>query len=410
MAIYPFGPTDMRYPIKAYIDGSEPSGPVGAFGIPLVAIETPIPRMQIAFPYNINTTQVTTTTANGGTVTQSAGKAVLQTSTANNGSAIMRSRFAARYSPGQGQAVKFTAIFTPGVANSQQEIGIGDLQDGFFFGYVGTTFGIIRRRAGVDTFIPQSSWNGTDPNTGGSSVPTNFNPAQNVGNVYAIRYQWLGFGAIYFFIEDQTTGYQFLVHTIQYASTSNLTSILNPSLPLWTRAVNSGNTTNLTLQSPSMGVYCEGPFNNFGAHFGTGNRKTGITAETNLFTIRNNVTVFGGAANNNRANIHVDFVSGALSGNVDSQIRLVLNATLGGSPSFVDIDTNTSVVSLDTAGTTVTGGREILRMPSTGNQQFIQDISDIEVRLAPGETLTFAASSFGAAAAGNGGLGWREEV
>lgn len=408
MAIYPFSPSDMRYPIKAYIDDVLPSGPVGAFGIPLVAIETPIPRLQVGFPYNINTTQVTPITANGGTVTQSNGKAVLQTSAANNGSAVLRSRFAARYTPGQGQAVKFTAIFTPGVANSQQEIGIGDLQDGFFFGYVGATFGIIRRRGGVDTFIPQSQWNGTF--NGASSVPTNFNPADGKGNVYNIRYQWLGFGAIYFFIEDQTSGLLFLVHTIRYASTSDVTSILNPSLPLWTRVVNTGNATNITLQTPSMGAYCEGPFNSDGARFATGNRKTGITTETNVFTVRNNVTVFGGAGTNNRGSLHLDFIANALTGNADSQVRAVLNATLGGAPNFVDVDTNISIAAVDTAGTTVTGGRELFRLPSTGNAQAYQEIAAMELRLAPGDTVTFAASSFGAAIAANLGCGWNEEI
>jgi hypothetical protein len=399
----------MRYPIKAYIDDVSAGGPVGAFGIPLVATESPIPRMQLSFPYNINTANVTAINANGGTVTQANGKAILQTSAANNGSSILRSRFAARYTPGQGQAIKFTAIFTPGVANSRQEIGVGDATDGFFFGYVGAVFGIIRRRGGVDDFIPQSTWNGTF--NGASSTPVNFNPADGFGNVYTIRYQWLGFGDIYFFIEDQETGFSFLVHTIRYASTQAIPSILNPSLPLWARAVNSGNATNITLQTPSMGAYCEGPYNPYGPNFAVGNRKTAITTETSIFTIRNNLTVFGGPANNNRSNLRIDTISGSLSGAADSQVRAVLNATLGGAPVFNDIDVNTSIVAIDVAGTTVTGGREIpIRIPSTGNAQFAIDISDIEERLAPGDTLTFAGSSFAGAVVVNGGFGWTEEV
>lgn len=405
---FPYTNGDNRYPIKTWVEERIAGGPVGAFGLPLVAEEYPVPRMQLSFPYNINATTVTPITANGGTVTQSNGKAVLQTSAASNGSAILRSRFHARYTPGQGQVAKFTAIFSPGVANSQQEAGIGDLNDGFFFGFQGATFGIFRRRGGVDDFIPQSAWNGTD-DKGNSSVPAGFSPLTN-GQVYQIRYQWLGFGAIYFFIEDPTTGLAFLVHTIRYAGTQSIPSILNPTLPLWARVVNNGNTTNLTLQTPSMGVYSEGPFNDFGPHFGKSNRKTGITTETSILTIRNNLTVFGGAANNNRANIHIDHISGALSGSADSQVRLILNTTLGGSPSFTDVDTNTSVVAFDTAGTTVTGGRELFIMPSTGNAQFAEDITDMEIRLAPGDTLTLAGHSFAAAVAVNVGIGWHEEV
>lgn len=369
---------------------------ISAFG-ELVAQEmTPI--ITLSFPYNINAAYSTSTVANGGTVTQANSQAVLQTSAANNGSALLESNFAARYSPGQGMVWRGTAAFTTGVEDSQQEIGIGDADDGFFFGYQGATFGIFRRQNGTDTFVAQSAWNG-------GPLFSGFDPTK--GNVYQIRYQWLGYGAIRYYIENPYTGVLQLVHSIYYPNTAVVPSIFNPSLPLHARVVNSGNATNLTLLTASMGTYAEGPFNSIGARFSVGNRKTAITTETAVFTLRNNATF---QSKTNRGRMHFDSLGSAISGGADAQYRIVLNATLGGAPSFTDIDSNQSIASFDVAGTTVTGGREVRRGPSTGNFQLSEDISSLEARLNPGDTLTFAASSFGAGVAANLTASWNEEL
>lgn len=370
---------------------------ISAFG-ELVAQEmTPI--VTVSFPYNINTAYVTATTANGGTVTQANSQAVLQTSTAANGSALLESIYAARYSPGQGMVWRGTAAFTTGAAGSQQERGIGDANDGFFFGYQGATFGIFRRQNGTDFFTAQSAWNG-------GPIFSGFDPTK--GNVYQIRYQWLGYGAIRYYIENPYTGVLQLVHTIYYPNQAVIPSIFNPSLPDHTRVVNSGNATNLTVLVGSGGIYSEGPYNSLGARFSVGNRKTAITAETSVFALRCNATF---QSKTNRGRIHVDSIGSAISGNVDSQYRLVLNPTLGGVPSFTDINTNQSIAAFDIAGTTVTGGREIRRGPSSGNFQLSEDISSLEIRLNPGDVLVAAAASLAATPiAANLSLSWNEEL
>lgn len=405
----PYLPPDNRFPIIQWVEDNlaapfDPQSPfISAFGLLSANPETPI--VTIDYPYNINSSQVNTTTANGGTVTQANSQAVLQTGTNSAGSAILESIISARYSPGQGQIGRFTAAFTAGKANSQQEIGIGDSTDGFFFGYQGATFGIFRRQNGTDFFIPQSQWNGLDRFDGNGPSGATINPT--LGNVYMIRYQWLGYGAIRYWIEDPTTGVLTLVHTILYANTVITPSVFNPNLPVHARVVNSGNATNLTLLSASMGIYAEGPPNETGVRWSVGNRKTGITTETSVFALQNKST-FAGATN--RARIHVDSIGSALSGGPDSQYRLVLNPTLGGSPSFTDIATTQSVAAFDVAGTTVTGGRELRRGPSTGNFQASEDISSMEIRINPGDVLVCAVSSFAGGVAGNLSLSWREEL
>jgi hypothetical protein len=83
------------------------------------------------FNYNINTDYINTATANGGTVTQADGMAVLSTTTTADSSARIATRRVMRYTPGLGGLARFTGIFSAGVADSVQIIGLGDDMDGF---------------------------------------------------------------------------------------------------------------------------------------------------------------------------------------------------------------------------------------------------------------------------------------
>lgn len=383
------------------------SGAIGAFGGQRVVEE--VPQLTLNFHYGLNTAQTTSTTANGGTVTSVAGTslAVLQTSANIAGSAKLESKAAMRYLPGQGCIARFTAIFTTGKADSQQEIGIGDDTDGFFFGYQGAVFGVFKRSGGVDVFVPQANWNGDDRFNGSGPTGVTLDPLKL--NVYQIQFQWLGGGAIKFFREYPVTGELVLCHTIQYANTAVVPSILNPTLPLHVKAFNSGNNTNLTLSTPSLGVYAEGPPNPaLNLRGSTGNRKTGVGAtETSIITLRNAAT-FGGVTN--RARILIDALSLAQTGGADATVRLVLNATLGGVPAYTDWDAATSIMQRDVAGTTVASGRELYRtvQNSLGTTPDI-DLSRLQIRLNPGDTLTVAASSATGTVAPQVGIGWQEE-
>src|SRR3990172_2492594 len=390
-----FSSNDMRYPLIPWAESllAAPFAPdsafIGAFGQLVAQEETPI--VTIDFPYNINTAYVTPTTANGGTVTQANSQAVLQTSAAANGSATLNSIIAARYLPGQGKI-----------------IGAGDDNDGYFFGYQGATFGLFRRQNGTDFFTAQADWNtDTFDGSGDAGNPSGALLDQTKGNVYQIKYQWLGYGAIRYYIEDNATGVVTQVHVIKYANLNIIPSVFNPSFQLHAQVINSGNTSNITLTTASMGLYSEGPVDVSGARFATGNRKTGITPETNIFTIQNKTSF---QSKTNRGRIHFDSIGSSISGAADAQYRIVLNATLGGTPSFTDIAVNQSIAAVDVAGTTVTGGIEWRRGPSAGNFQLSEDLSSLEMRINPGDTLMFAGTSFGAAVAPNLSASWREEL
>lgn len=360
--------------------------PTSAFGE--VEVVNPNPVIQQDFIYNINTDQVNTDTTNG-TVTQADSMAVLQTSANTNSHAEISTKRVVKYRVGQGVHGRFTAIFTTGVAGSEQKIGLFDADNGIGFGYNGTNFGIFRRDDTSDTWVNQSSWNfDTMDGSGGASNPSGrtFDPTK--GNVFEVKFQWLGFGALIFAIEDEETGKFTIVHEIKYANNNTMPSLKNPSFPITARIDNTTNNTNLTLKTASMAAEIEGKIRLLGPRNSINNSKTGVgTTLTNILTIRNKTT-FASIAN--KVPVTISKYSAAIDGTKPATFQLVLNATLGGTPSYTDISTNTSVIDYDVAGTTVTGGKVLdgAALGKTGSSDITPFLEDIVLNA--GDTLTLA--------------------
>jgi len=361
------------------------------------------PQIQLQFPYTINTDLVKTSVTGSGAVTHSVPFAVCSTTAASSSSARVSSKDNLHYRTGQGGLCMFTAIFTEGVAGSVQEVGLGDSQDGLLFGYNGTSFGINRRSNSSDNYIPQSTWNKDKMNGTGSSGVT-LDPTK--GNVYKIQYQWLGFGVINFFIESQTTGNFILVHQISYPNQNTTTSVLNPSMPLTLSASNTSNTTNIVVKCPSIAAFVEGNISGESVLYSINNQKTGVTTQLNILTIKCNAT-FGGISN--RKQVRPIQLSIANTSNADAIFRLHVNPTLGGSPSYTDINTNSSVVSYDVAGTTVASGKIISSFYLNGNRELLVDLSLYPFTLNNSDILTISATSSGAAIVASASISWGEE-
>ena len=127
-----------------------------------------------------------------------------------------------------------------------------------------------------------------------------------------------------------------------------------------------------------------------------------------FLTIRNKTSY---ASKTNFIDIMIQGLLGAIDANQQSNIgvvRIVKNATLGGTPDFSDINTSDSVVEMDTSGTTVTGGQELIGTPLSGqNDKDDRDVTDLKIILNPGDILTIAGSSANSATMA-GGILWRE--
>jgi hypothetical protein len=123
--------------------GTEPL-PKTAFGQLDVAERTP--QVQVKFPYGINdliTQTLLNNTSGGSEVTATKGVASITAAGSYPSFAQIRSYDTVRYGPGQGAECMFTAAFpSGGVALSEQHVGAGDDDEGFFFGYEGENFSI----------------------------------------------------------------------------------------------------------------------------------------------------------------------------------------------------------------------------------------------------------------------------
>lgn len=401
-------------PITKALNVSVKGAPMTAFGESLVGQLSP--QFQGSFEYTVNNTDLNTNTeVNGGTVTQASGMAVVASSTTTGSSALFQSKQHAKYRPGLGGNSRFTASFSLPVAATEQYIGVMDapgisaaFKNGYGIGYDGMTFGFHRWQNDVLITVAQAAWDDPLDGTGASGMTLDHTKI----NIWEIRYQYLGAGKIQYCIEDDSTGDLIVVHTVLYANNFTEPSTHNPNFhhTMWVN--NKATIGNMIIKSASYAYFIEGktslielhqPENASGAK-----EKTGITAERAIFTIRNR-SLYASKPN------FIDILLLAIGGSIEASsannlgnIRIVKNATLGGTPAYTDINTTDSVIEIDIAGTTVTGGKELdAELLAGKNDSFRISLIDGKIILNPGETLTVAGSSDNSAAI-RGQVSWRE--
>ncbi len=362
------------------------------------------PTFQAGFPYNINTGLFNTATTGSGAITQENAKAKVDTTAATSSSATLTSHDRLKYDHGEGAVVRFAGYFTTGVAGSQQLMGVGTADDGLFFGYNGATFGVMRRQNGSDNWVAQSAWS-EDPCDGTASFPSmDFTK----GNVFQIKFQWLGFGEIDFYIENPDTGALVCIHRIKYANTATNPSVFNPTFPFFADAENTTNNTSIVVYCSSAMLGIEGKNQDIGVIHAVENGKAGIsTTLTNILTIRNRSTF---ASKTNQSFIKLALVDVAVDGTKPSDFELILNTTLGGTPSYTDIDTNVSIAEYDTAGTTISGGRVLFAPTLAKSDSRTVDLSPWRILLNPGDMITIAAKASSGTIDAEVSLTWVEEI
>lgn len=180
------------------------------------------------------------------------------TASGESSKAVMNTRRLCKYHTGTGVISRFTAIHDPSLG-SFEFVGVGDENNGFFLGCMDGSFCILRRRNSVDTVTYQNQFN-IDTLDGSRSInnPSGFNLDITKGNVYQIKYQWLGFGIIIFSVENNNEGELEIFHRIQYSNNNTEVSILNPSLPFRWEVANITNTGQTTLKTASAMAAVEG--------------------------------------------------------------------------------------------------------------------------------------------------------
>jgi hypothetical protein len=392
---------------------------LSAFGTLETAELTPV--FQTDFVYGLNTQLWNTagTSGAGAAVGTDSARLRVQCGTAATSYAFLESRRIIRYRAGQGIVGRFTTAFEGGVANNIQMVGLGDvvsnaILDGYFVGDSGTTFGFFRYLNSTPVFTPATSFNGDTLDGNGASGVT-INPA--FGNVWMIKYPYLGYGNIGLYVQHPTTSRWILAHTVRYTNTTATLQLTNPNLQVVAFSANNGNTTNRSVFISGVRSHVSSP------KWAADRVITGVTTEANALSLRN-ATTYNGVTN--RSLIRLQSLSAASNGTLSANItvRLKIGVTLGGSPSFtprsgstadngVTITSGNSIASFDVAGTTITGGTYIYNLQisqgANGSGNAVVDLTPYEIFVAPAETLTVSVASTNSASIGVS-LNWTEDI
>lgn len=138
---------------------TEIHGPLNPFGS--VHTENLVPIFQCDPVHGFNAQEVVATTglsyeankptpgANSGGTAATSNLFTCSTGTTAYSFATIQSLQRARYRPGQGIVARFTALWSAPAASSIVVAGVGSSESGLFFGYNGTSFGILHSTGGV---------------------------------------------------------------------------------------------------------------------------------------------------------------------------------------------------------------------------------------------------------------------
>ncbi len=463
-------------------------GPRNPFGS--LHVENLTPIFQADLVYGTVSQLMSVFTGFGGSVSDADSQLTLFTNTGIGGNATLQSRQRLRYRPGQGCVARFTAKFSTGIANSFQVAGLGHPGDGLYFGYSGTSFGVLHSRFGIreqqtlnltgaantagnvsitlngtnysipvsnsnnifrtayelstgsydgwsvettgssvlflansvgiknnpflitggataaggsfqrivtgealeENWIPQSQWN-IDPMNGSGPSAAILDPTK--GNVYQIGYQYLGYGAITFQVENapESNNPDFItVHAISYPNRKEKPSFRNPSFPFTASAYSAGSTSNLSVSTASFAGFIEGQKKLNGPQFSYTETSTAVsnTSYRALLTIKNSL-IFKNKAN--QSVINILSIAAALKHTQPATIYIIKNASLIGAPSFSRYSPDSAVL-YDNSATTLTfnDNSQILfsfSLAETGQDSF--NLAEYGISLEPGESISIAA-------------------
>lgn len=420
-----------------------------------------------------------TFTASGGSITAANSEFVCQTGTTVGGYGVIWSRQPIVYVPGLGCEARFTARFTTPASFSMQAVGLFSSIDGMFFGYDGTSFGVMHRshgaievrtltvtassggaatvtvnlagtaytasitsgtasqnaheiEVGLNAGIAANSWyithigdtvifiaKSAGPKTGlysatastgtftatvvqnkaGATPTETWTPraSWNVdtcswidplkGNLFKVEFAYLGYGPLKYYVMNPTTDQWVLCHVIHYQNANTATNLANPSLRIGWVAASLGSTTNLTVAGGSAMGGIQGSFRP-NKTFGAYGIASGVTTETQVLSVQLR-REFGsralvGLMLPRILTIATDSTKGAI-------FRLLRNPTVGGTTTHTYVDQTNSICLMDTAGTTVTGGK-LLGVYSIGpSGRATIDLSQLNDALVSGDELVISA-------------------
>lgn len=264
---------------------------------------------------------------------------------------------------------------------------------------------IAQDTAGVtktSTHIPQSQWNG-------QALTTTLDPSK--GNVYQIKYQYLGFGNIFFQIEDEEKGEFITVHTIKYVNNNTTPSLSNPSMHLGLYATSIGTSTDIIVKCASMGAFVEGMEGKTRNPRAEKNTNSSVGNNfVNILSIRNSRTYNGkvnqqevqplelSIASESTKNLEIEIRGNAVVDTVDRNWQNV------GTNLIVDVDKS--------ACEYLSGGRLLFAKTLPGGGGADYDLDRLRIRIPPTLEISIFArvTGGGASSTVTAALAWYEDL
>ena len=320
--------------------------------------------------------------------TQSISNGVLTITSATTGTAQVSSKNSVRYRAGHTGFIAFTASFTgTGIA----KVGAFDDTDGFLLKYDNGNLSFGRSKGGVETLDDQSIWESTiDIST------IDFTKI----NIFMIKFGYLGVASPELLIHNEF-GWN-LLHKQKTEGQLTTTTVNNPSFPIRMYVENGAE---IKTGSWEAGVLDS-------RDTGAGSRpftaKGSVTlSTTDLATMGTfeNKTTYKTISNKVKATLlrYKFLVDAPASGTGTVELAIIKNATLSGTPSWVDIDTDNSVMRADSVQTYASGGQIIFYdyVQYTAGAGAVTDLGgqadfvtkDLGLYLLPGETATITAQN-----------------
>lgn len=254
----------------------------------------------------------------------------------------------------------------------------------YTYSHATSTGTFTTNRTGVtktSNHTPKASWNVSTT----SNWSTALDPTK--GNVFKIEYQYLGFGDIYYSIENPDTGLFEVVHVLKWANVNTRPSLDNPSLRFGIYAASIGSTTNLTIQCASVALGVQGTVFKTRNPRAVKQTQSVSTSFTNILTIRNK-RAFNGYPNQIEIEPLLLSVSSESTKNVEIEFRT--GVVFSGGTNFTSVGSNL-VGDIDTTANTYTNGTLLAAATISGGGSVSIDLEKLKIRIPPTLTITVGA-------------------
>lgn len=290
---------------------------------------------------------------NGGTVSYISNEStvLLNVTTTLNSYSASETRFVFNYQPGKSLLVMNTFVMNAPKPGLVQRVGYFGSDNGYFIQRNGTDTSIVERSIGVDTQVKQTNWN-TDRMDG--TGPSGFVLDMTKTQILFTDIEWLGVGTVRVgFVIDGKFCICHIFHHANYLTRAYMTTAC---LPIRYEILNTDGSSG-TLKRICSTVLSEGGYEPKEQLFCSIGPYTGLVlSAVGVLVPLVSIRLAPGRLD---AIVQIKQLNVAVSSNNDlAGWRFVLNGTLGGD-TWDDSTNGSTNVQIDSAATSVSGGRVI---------------------------------------------------